>query len=327
MESWEDITGYIINCSFPKTDDVVYQPDEAIPLLWASNMLISQLLNTPNLKDGEKRVLLSVQLRIREKNGSQSIECGNCKGSDDYFDPAQWFPDKTYLAFQKEIEEASFLIADTQRDLDVGKGGYYVLWESRSDKKINAISVVPTKICVNISAERWALKFHSGTLYKIDGIGLRDSVGVCICLTFRIDSEDREQYILSDYDPDERDCRGVSSKNNTIRIWGVNNSDGYLTIDLPNIGQRWWTIFIEWTGADENHSGRFSINDSINGTFPTKPLLGLMGMTTYLGGKYGSDIGHFNGAFASLDIFRKKAPQKIPSHLIKLIIQKQFIQV
>ena len=71
------------------------------------------------------------------------MECNNGGGIDDYFDPTQWFPDKTYLEFQKEIEEASFVITDTQKDLDIGIGGYYVLWKSRSDKKIDAISVVP----------------------------------------------------------------------------------------------------------------------------------------------------------------------------------------
>ena len=109
---------------------VQFEPNSNIALLNASKGFIQMMVNTPNIKISDKSFLLSIFGKVR-------AECSthiHFNGIDKNMDASEWFPDKTFTAFQKEISEGSYYIHDQMEDLDVGVGGLYVTWKSKSDK-------------------------------------------------------------------------------------------------------------------------------------------------------------------------------------------------
>ena len=300
---------------------VQFEPNSNIALLNASKGFIQMMVNTPNIKISDKSFLLSIFGKVR-------AECSthiHFNGIDKNMDASEWFPDKTFTAFQKEISEGSYYIHDQMEDLDVGVGGLYVTWKSKSDKNIDIVAVTGSKYCVNISVRKWALKFESRTLYKIEGISLRKKATVCMCITFRYEQTDGEQDILFDRRSRAGDsCRGISISGRNLRIWGSNNPLKYHSIRLKQ-NMDWITVYIEWP-KKASTPGRYFICNDVSGEYDAAAFEESRNDTIYIG--CGDPVrGGLKGSIASLDIFYKpSAVIQVPKHLIELVMKKSEIK-
>ncbi len=298
-----------------------FEPNSNIALFNASKAFIQMAVNTPNIKVSNRNFLLSIFGKVRSESSTHI----HFNEVDNNLDVSEWFPDKTFTAFQKEISEGSYYIHDQSEDLDVGVGGVYVTWKSKSDKNIDIEAVVGSRYCENISVRKWALKFETHTLYKIEGISLRKKATVCMCITFRYEHTDGEQDIIFDRRSRAGDsCRGISISDRHLRIWGSNNLLKYHSILLKqNIN--WITAYIEWPEKDST-PGRYIIYNNVSGEYSAAAFEESKKDVIYIG--CGDPVrGGLKGSIASLDIFYKpSAVLQVPKHLIDLVMTKSVIR-
>ena len=315
-----EMVHYIIFVNFPESD---FEPYEANPLYSLSPSFINHLLAVPAVTPTDRQQLLAIRLHVYEKNGCQIIERKNIQQSD--FDVAEWFPNQTFKYFRELDEDCSFSITNKTSDLIVGTDKYYVTWLSKSNTKIHATGIHPSKTLLNIDSKRWALKFTSKTQYKIDGVGLRHEDCICMCITFQIESDyEKECFIISDSDSDTPTaCRGLSYINDTLRIWGASTETKYFSVPLTNKRNKWWTVFVMWPATNEVSNGCYYINLNIHGEFSATNVE-FVESITFLGTKNDQQKG-FVGSIASLDVFRKKKEVELPQHLINLLINQQLV--
>jgi hypothetical protein len=317
------ITGKIVSGIIETTfKNVEYQPEENMAILNISTPFIHQMLNTKDISDDDKRFLLSIKDKLRLKSVYEAS--GNNESED--MDFSLWFPLKTYLSFQKEVEQCSFFIKDPNDDMKIGEGGYYVSWISRSNRKIDMTSLKPSKVCENITIDKWGLTFNGSNLYQINGIGIRNDDGVCICVSFCTRDLDSETFIIYEGDDDTLDIRGISIFKDELRIWGVNNRKNYISI-AEIAKNKYITLFIEYPALGENNPGRYFIDNSKEGTFNVRDFEGISSMDIHVGGRPGFKSGQFNGVIASLDIFYRKKSLRVPTHLINLILDRHMISI
>ena len=298
-----------------------FEPNSNIALFNGSETFIHMILNTPSIKPSDKSFLLSICGKLRTGSFTQI----HFKQVDKNLDVSEWFPDKTFIAFQKEISEGSYYIHDQTKDLDVGIGGAYVKWKSKSNKNIDIIAVVASKICENISVNKWALKFDDNTLYKIEGISLRKKVTVCMCITFRYEQKHGEQDIIFDRRFRAGDsCRGLSISDRNLRIWGANNPLKYHSI-LMKEKVNWITAYIEWPEKDST-PGRYIIYNNESGEFTATTFEESKRDIIYIG--CGDPVrAGLKGSIASLNIFYKPSSViQVPKHLIDLVMKKSDIK-
>ena len=307
-----------------------YRPDENKAILNITPKFLNYIVNVNGLSDETKRYLFSISDKLRKRSKDTFSIHINDEGTS--LDVTEWFPRTTFNAYQKQISECSFFILDKDTDLNIGVGGY-VSWLSRADKKINMTSIVPAKYCLNINKSRWGLDFSDpfNALYELNGIGIRNSVGVCICISFYPpDKIENEQFILYEKGESSGNIRGISIVSSGIKLWGVNNdlNHEFINIELTGEKRTCVTLFIEYPGLDENQQGRYFLNRETKANFFSFKDSGIFDENCYIGGKLNdrsNSSNFFQGALISLDIFYKNNI-KVPIHLINLIINNHIIK-
>ena len=248
-------------------------------------------------------------------------------------DICRWLPASFVLEQFRKTEKACFLLTDEKRDVkeDVTKG--YIEWISRSDEKINAIAVRPSKEILHISDHQGALVFDD-SLYKVKPMIISPSLEdtyVSLCITYKFDGvANDQQWLVSDWERKGTAFRGVSASDKEIRIWGIANSDkDYMPIEYTTKRNRWTTVFVEWTTIEGN-LGRFRVNDKeILGTFICKKPGWLIPELLSIGARLDGQW-PFKGAISALEIYVKpevlsEEERGLPDALQNLIIHDQMI--
>ena len=147
-------------------------------------------------------------------------------------DMCRWIPGLVLEQFQ-EHETCCFKLTDSSKDSQMGSGGTYGTWISRSASKKNAVAIHPSKQVFHISKKHNALLFDK-SLYWVEDVMLSPyKTGyVYVCVTFQTDGE-HEQTIISNYDQDNPDSlfREISASSKDIRIRGVKIKSSYVPIE------------------------------------------------------------------------------------------------
>ena len=314
------ISASIVDAVIKSSYNAGYEPDENQPILNISPEFMQALLNTQGISDLTKRYLLSKKDRLRVK--SKALYA--IKVADDNMDVSEWFPRMTYSAFQARDTECSFFIYDPKKDMRMGARGYDS-WISRSNKKIDMTAIVPSNFCLNISKTQWGLAFDGlTTQYELDGVGIRHTKGVCICLTFYTTRKLTEGFLLYERGQESGNTRGLSITSEGLKNWGVNNNDNFKFIKM-NALRKSVTVFIDYPGNNENRMGRFYINRTQKGEFEVLKDSGVFTHNCFVGAKQSDNTAnYFSGAIVSMDIFYHEKPTHVPTHLVNLLLNKHI---
>lgn len=326
MEITKEDVEYIIQSSFYEEEFV---PEESIPLYNISQYFISRLLRVKNVSLLNQNKLKYIFNKISNENIFIDFEE---KIENVIFDPSEWLPDETFHSFRENFEDCSFAIEDVNSDLkwDYSQK-FYTEWNSKSKNKLNLISKLHgSALYLNIREKLFALCFNKNVEYLLTGVGLRQSEGICLCITFQIDRYNHNEnnidnFIISDFNSGPPyNTRGISYSGKSFKIWGCNNKNKYESIEVDKIDTKWWTFFIEWSSEKERY-GKYNINNKLKGSFETLRVDGIIDPIIRIGGQKEYGFSGFKGSIAFIDIFKIPENKKIPNHLVDLIFDKHSI--
>ena len=259
-------------------------------------------------------------------------------GTSGIVDLYNWLPSTVLENFQIDSEECCFIIRKSGDDIKKDKKGNIVSWKSKSNASL-LDGYVRFKRMAVITAQSQSFKsvtyFPDGrgyltlekSLFEVKNVTLTSTYSFA-CVTFKVIGNDADQYIVSNWQPDQEQFvfREISVSKDEIRIHGcVNGEKDYFTIAHDTT--IWTTIFVEWSENSGNR-GTFDINNGEKkGTFIVKPSTELLPSAAYIGGR--SDNSHyFNGHISAVEWCSILEPEKdccFPNYLKKLIMQSQYI--
>ena len=240
------------------------------------------------------------------------------------FDICKWMPHFTLTQFRENEERCCLLISNPNKDLST-RLGQYLVWKSRSKRyKKNALSITPSKKCIRVRENKWALTF-SKSLYKINRMGITSSNCMTLCVTFQLSAEEEsnaaQQYIFTDNDTTSSKFRALSVSKDEIRIHGVDNELSYISIPYKPVKDAWTTILIEWLGTKNNKQGIYTINNENSGVFIGNTPDFVESDILYLGGKY-DGTNYLNGSISSFESI--ESTDRLPKNIKTLIVQDQM---
>ena len=234
-----------------------------------------------------------------------------------FFDMVKWLPIFTLMQFRKSFELCCLMITDPTKDLSKG----YTKWKSRSDNHYDASAVRASDKCVNITTDRWGLTFKNN-LYSINHVSMSSSNNIFLFLTFQTFSTE-EQIVISDYTEECKIWRGVAISSTFIKIFGVDNKDGYIQIPFAIAKKQWVTLAVIWGGFDKSSS--YIINGKITANFRANRLAFMASNRTSLGDINNDEMSKpLNGTISNIDLFQSEF--SIPADLQSLIINNHIIE-
>jgi hypothetical protein len=161
-----------------------------------------------------------------------------------------------------------------------------------------------------------------------------------VCITFcpKNAATQREQYLLTDYQkrPENNEFRGFSIINNALRLYGVDNKDGFLSIPLKtrNDDKSWYTLTVNWGsykfGGESQYSlYRYQNIIHSNISFKANKLPLIVSAFLGIGGILGEDNKpekYFDGVISNVDICSAPSSALLfPSKMLDVIIQKNIV--
>ena len=259
-----------------------------------------------------------------EKGDSGSIE-----------DSCTWMGNTVLKNLELYDDKGCFFIDDPSTDLQQNKEKAFITWISKTMHRKNLIADIPAKqFSKKLINDRYALMFDGTVRYYNEELGLfQIDSGNCsgfLCITFRTNSDDKDQVLLSSFQMEENPYTEISISGAEKKIVIKSKKEKTKIISIENDVKQWSTLYVEYKGYESkpteyNYIVKCGDSKIASGSF----LLDFddMAMFGFAMGSRFNNTGFLRGEISSLEIYHVSETSKpFPECLKNLVINNHVMK-